>query len=92
MSIEAQEEAGKWQYDLGMEELEFKREVEESGLSEREEWDLASRGLKDIMGSTGGVSKTRNIQTKPTTEIHPSETHEGGWLNWLEETYPDTKG
>lgn len=92
----AQKASGKWQYELGLEQLEFQREVEEKKLPEREEWELASRGLKDIMGGTTSISPTQTMQGRRTTEIspielHPAETHEGGWLDWLEKAYPETK-
>ena len=97
MGISDQKAAGEWQYKLGMEELEFRKDVEEGRLSEEEEWELASRGLKEIMGGmpsappTGAVqpfeySTTRIMQPERSTEIDT-----GGWLERLEKAYPETE-
>ena len=48
MGTAAQREAGEWQYELGMEELGFRREVEEKKLPEKEEWEIASGYLREM--------------------------------------------
>jgi hypothetical protein len=54
----AQKSAGRWQYELGMEELDFQREVEEKKLSEREEWDIASGFLSKMASPISTLSAT----------------------------------
>lgn len=49
MGVSAQVETSRWQYDLGMEELDFRREVEEKKLPESEEWDIASKFLTSMI-------------------------------------------
>ena len=59
MGAEAQRAAGEWQYELGMEELEFRREIEAKKTPEKEEWEIASRFLVEELG----------MEKKPTAEV-----------------------
>lgn len=61
MDITAQREAGKWQYELGMEQLEFQREIEEKKLPEKEEWEIASGYLREL----GGPKRPTEIGVYP---------------------------
>jgi hypothetical protein len=64
------------QYDLGLKELDFRREVEEKQLSQREEWDIASDYLSKISAPTSKrVTLTEGQKIAPivsgeeTTEV-----------------------
>ena len=90
MGTAAQAAAGKWQYELGMEELEFKREVEEKKLPEREEWEIVSKELAGML--LPGTTRTTGQRFTPA--VSPTETTEistGGWLEQMEKAYPETE-
>jgi len=81
ISATAQRSAGKWQYELGLKQLEFQKDVEEKKLSEREEWDIASGFLKQTMSKgTSRVPLTEEQKMAPiinrekTSEIQVSAT------------------
>jgi hypothetical protein len=78
----AQKSAGKWQYELGLKQLDLQREIEKEQLSEREEWDIASDYLSKIMpptsitppasidtGSAGRRTIAPIVSDRGTTEI-----------------------
>ena len=48
MGVSAQIRVGEMQRELGMEELEFRREVEEKKMPEMEKWELASEFIAGL--------------------------------------------
>lgn len=48
----AQKSAGKWQYELGLKELEFRKDVEEGKLPEEEKFRMASEFVSGLVSST----------------------------------------
>ena len=48
ISAGAQVDIAKFQHELGMEELEFRREVEEAKMPEMEKWEIASKFIAEL--------------------------------------------
>ena len=73
MGTEAQRAAGEWQYELGMEELEFKREIEEKKLPEKEEWELASGFLREMDRPTRSTEVSAFPEGREAIPLSPYE-------------------
>ena len=65
MGISAQKAAGEWQYKLGMEELEFRKDIEEAKIPEREKWEIASEFVSGLV-STPRQTLTKEQRDAPT--------------------------
>jgi hypothetical protein len=72
----AQKAAGKWQYELGLKELEFRKDVEERKLPEEEKFRMASEFVSGLVsttpqstGSTGGQRFAPIVSMDKTTEV-----------------------
>lgn len=70
---------------------------ERGGMTEEEEFGAATDFLKEMFGAPTGAptatelyTPTRDYlrETEVTLPTHPSEEYPGGWLAWLDETYP----
>ena len=85
MGIGAQREAGGLQYKLGMEQLEFQREIEAAKMPEEEEWEIAAGYLREMDRPTRTVGREAMPQERPT------EISTGGWLEQMEKAYPETE-
>jgi len=70
-----QRSSGRMQYDLGMKQLEFQKDIEERKLSEMEKWDIASGFLKQTM-SPGASRVPLTEEQKMAPIINKEKTSE----------------